>query len=135
MKSKIVKPQSMYWAAAGFSLIGVLAHEALGAPMVLPPLLETDLPPEVIWLHHFSWHVGSIAVAAMIAMFIYAACKPGNAPMAFIATAMSVGFALLGIGLAVFGNGVVWETPAPYVWALIAVIGGVGLYFEDVVET
>ena len=46
MKSKIVKPQSMYWAAAGFSLIGVLAHEALGAPMVLPPLLETDLPPD-----------------------------------------------------------------------------------------
>jgi|GEM_PF-6456850 len=67
----MMKAKLMYWLTAGLSLLGLLAHEILGAPMVLPPLLETDLPEEVIWLHNFSWHVGTIAVAAMIALFIH----------------------------------------------------------------
>lgn len=53
----------------GLSIVGILAHELLGAPMVLPPLADAGLTEEVLWLHHFSWHVGSIAVAAMAAWF------------------------------------------------------------------
>jgi hypothetical protein len=45
-----------------------------------------------------------------------------------VATAMSAGFAMLGIGLAVFGNRALWRTPAPYPWALVAMVGGLGLY-------
>ena len=126
----MVNYQLMYWLSAVLSLAGLVAHEALGAPMVLPPLLATDLPENVIWLHHFSWHVGSIAVAAMIIMFVYAALKPGNIAMAIIATGMSIGFAALGIGLAVFGSDVMWGTPAPYAWSLIAGIGAVGAWME-----
>jgi len=50
----MTKSKLMYWLSAALSLAGLVAHEALGAPMVLPPLLATDLPEEVIWLHHFS---------------------------------------------------------------------------------
>ncbi|MEE4143529.1 MAG: hypothetical protein V2I26_01935 [Halieaceae bacterium] len=127
----MTKPESMYWLAAILSLAGLVAHEALGAPMVLPPLLATDLPEDVIWLHHFSWHVGSIAVAAMIIMFVYAALKPGNITMAVIATGMSAGFAALAIGLAIVGSNVMWGTPAPFAWSLIAVIGSVGVGLES----
>jgi len=130
-KSKpMEKYRLLYWLAAALSLAGLVAHEALGAPMVLPPLLATDLPENVIWLHHFSWHVGSIAVAAMIIMFVHAALKPGNVAMALIATAMSTGFAALGIGLAVYANDVMWATPAPYAWSVIAVVGGLGACME-----
>lgn len=126
----MIAHRPMYWLAAGLCLLGLAAHELLGAPMVLAPLTSTDLAVEVIWLHHFSWHVGSIAVAAMVALFAIAALRPGNGGMAIIATCMSIGFALLGAGLGVFGNSVMWQTPAPYLWSLIAVIGGLGRWFE-----
>ena len=125
----------MYWLAAGFSLLGLVAHETLGAPMVLPPLLTTDLPEEVIWLHNFSWHVGTIAVAAMIVLFVRAARTPGSFFVVCVAIGMSVGFAAIGIGLALVGSGVLWETPAPYLWCLVAITGGLGLMVELKADT
>lgn len=130
VNNTVARYKLMYWLAAALSLAGIVAHEAIGAPMVLPPLLETDLPENVIWLHHFSWHVGSIAVAGMIVMFVLAALKPGNIALASIATGMSAGFAALGIGLAVYINDVMWSTPAPYAWSVVAVVGGVGAWME-----
>jgi hypothetical protein len=114
--------------AAAMSFLGLVAHELLGAPLVLPPLSSTGLPENVVWLHHFSWHVGTIAVVAMTGLYLYAATRPGNIAMAVIATGMSLGFACLGIGLAVWGSDVMWETPAPYVWSAIAVVGGLGVW-------
>jgi hypothetical protein len=126
----VMKSGVLYWLAAGLSLLGLVAHEALGAPMVLPLLLTTDLPDEVIWLHNFSWHVGTVAVAAMIALFVRAARRPGNLFVACVAISMSLGFSMLGIGLAVFGSDVMWETPAPYAWTVISIVGAAGLSLE-----
>jgi len=117
----------LFSLAAGLGLIGAAAHEALGAPKALAPLAETDLPADVIWLHHFSWHVGTVAVLVMAGLFVTAARSPAARPLALVATLMSAGFAALAIALAVFGNSVLWTTPAPYPWTLIALLGGVGL--------
>jgi len=121
----------MLYIAAGLSLLGVLAHELAGAPKVLGPLKTSGLPDSVIWLHHFSWHVGSVAVLAMISLFLFAAWQPSGFLFAAVATAMSAGFAALGIGLAIFGNRALWRTPAPYPWTLIAILGGLGMYFME----
>lgn len=121
----------LFYVAAGLSLLGVVAHELLGGPKVLKPLKTSGLPDDVIWLHHFSWHVGSIAVLAMIGSFLLAAWQPSGFLFAAVATAMSAGFAALGIGLAVFGNTALWRTPAPYPWTIIAILGGLGLFFLD----
>jgi hypothetical protein len=121
----------LFYIAAGLSLLGVLAHELAGAPKVLGPLKTSGLPDGVIWLHHFSWHVGSVAVLAMISLFLLAAWQPSGFLFAAVATAMSAGFAALGIGLAVFGNRSLWRTPAPYPWTLIAILGGFGMYFME----
>lgn len=121
----------MFYIAAGLSLLGVLAHELAGAPKVLGPLKTSGLPDSVIWLHHFSWHVGSVAVLAMISLFLFAAWQPSGFLFAAVATAMSAGFAALGIGLAIFGNRALWRTPAPYPWTLIAILGGLGMYFME----
>lgn len=116
-----------YGAAAGLSLLGAAAHELVGAPLVLEPLAGSGLPPEVIWLHHFSWHVGTIAVLAMAAMFAAAIWHPAGAVLAGLASAMSAGFAALGVSLAVFGDSVLWTTPAPYPWTVVALLGGAGV--------
>ena len=105
----------LFRIAALLSVLAIVAHEVLGAPMVLPPLSLAELPQEVIWLHHFSWHVGSVAVAAMAGMYLYASIKADQLAMAVFATAMSIGFAGLGIGLGVWGSSAMWGTPAPYV--------------------
>lgn len=116
-----------YWANAVLCFCALLAHELLGAPMVLPSLLESGLSADVIWLHHFSWHVGSVAVAGMAAMYICAAIRPEDITMASIATAMSLGFTILAIGLALQGGAAMWDTPAPYIWGLVSIIGATGI--------
>lgn len=121
----------LFCFAAGLSLLGVIAHEVAGAPKVLGPLKACGLPDNVIWLHHFSWHVGSVSVLAMISLFLFAAWQPSGLLFAAVATTMSAGFAAVGIGLATFGNRALWRTPAPYPWTLIAILGGLGMYFVE----
>ncbi|MEO0347131.1 MAG: hypothetical protein AAF229_12835 [Pseudomonadota bacterium] len=118
--------------AAVFALFGALAHELAGSPAVLDPLAESGLPEDVIWLHHFSWHVGTVAVLAMASLFLIAVWHPAGTLFAWVATGMSAGFALLGLGLAVFGSPALWQTPAPYPWAVIAVLGIAGARIKSV---
>ncbi|MEZ5572222.1 MAG: hypothetical protein R3E64_09370 [Halioglobus sp.] len=121
------RPSKFLWSAILLCILVLLAHELLGAPMVLPALSEAELPVKVVWLHHFSWHVGSIAMIAMIALYFLSTQKPENLSMAVIATAMSVGFALLGISLAIYGDSALWGTPAPYAWTIVAILGTLGI--------
>ncbi|MEM9407985.1 MAG: hypothetical protein AAGA81_18250 [Acidobacteriota bacterium] len=115
-------------AAAALSGFGLLAHEFFGAPKVLGPLDSAGLPEPVVWLHHFSWHVGTIATATLSAMFFFASTTGGRRPLAVFATAMSLGFAALGVGLALGPGSALWETPAPYVWSLVTLLGSMGLW-------
>lgn len=117
----------LYLIAATLSLLGAAAHEIVGAPMVLSPLADTDLPQNVIWMHHFSWHVGTVAALGMAALYIVAMRDSAGRLFAIVATAMSAGFAVLAIGLASFGNAELWTTPAPYPWTLVAIVGLLGL--------
>lgn len=117
----------LYYSAALLCSLGALAHEFFGAPKVLAPLADTGLSPDVIWLHHFSWHVGTLLAVSMAAMFVLAARRQSFDILAFVATALSVGLAALAIGLALFGNSSLWSTPAPYPWSLVAALGAAGL--------
>ncbi|HAN28826.1 MAG TPA: hypothetical protein DCP75_14090 [Haliea salexigens] len=110
------------------AVLGAVAHEFAGGPMVLPPLQESDLQRDVIALHHFSWHVGSVAVLTMGGMFAFASKKHGSLELAVAATAMSAGFSLLAFGLSLIAYGELWGTPAPYVWSVITVVGAVGVW-------
>jgi len=107
----------------------MLGHELLGSAKVLDPLHQVALSADVVWLHHFSWHVGSISLVATAAMFVLGGRKTEHLILARFGTAISAGFAILGICLAVFGDTALWNTPAPYPWAPIAALGGAGLYF------
>ncbi len=114
------------WAAALLCFAGLLLHELAGSPTVLPPLSSTDLPADVIWLHHFSWHVGSVALGAMGVLFIWPAITQSPPFPAFFASAMSSALGVLGVSLAVGGHEALWGTPAPYLWWPIAILGLAG---------
>ncbi len=116
-----------FYLAAGVCIAAMLGHEVLGNSKVLDPLNEVDLPADVVWLHHFSWHVGSVALLAMAAMFVLAARKAEHLILAVFGTAISLGFAVLGVSLALLGDPVLWSTPAPYPWAISAAFGGAGI--------
>jgi len=116
-----------YLIAATLSMLGVVAHEWLGSPQMLGPLEASGLPPDVVWMHHFSWHVDTVAVVAMVVMFTLAARHREHVALAIIASAMSASFAVIGIGLATFANAALWTTPAPYAWGPVAIIGALGV--------
>lgn len=118
----------LYWVAAAASLGAALLHELSGFPMVLSPLAGTQLPPDVIWLLHFSWHGGTLLMIAMAFLYYYAARYPGHRVMAGVATALYGGIGLLAIGLAVWGDPVLWTTPAPYLWPAVTLVGGLGMW-------
>jgi hypothetical protein len=120
----------LFLLAAILCGLGALAHEILGAPQVLNPLKGSGLDDSVIWLHHFSWHVGTVAVLAMVAMYLLAIWHKAGAIFAVIASSMSAGFAALGLSLAIFGNAALWTTPAPYPWGIIAIIGFLGVFLS-----
>lgn len=122
--------KSIYYLTAFFCSLGVLAHEFIGAPSFLPPLSNTELTDEAIWILHFSWHSGTVAMTGLVLLFLYAARNQGNYPVAAIASVTMSGFAIVCIALAQFGNEVLWLTPAPYLWTSISMLGISGVIIE-----
>jgi hypothetical protein len=90
--------------AAALSMLGVVVHEWVGAPQMLGPPKTSGLAPDVVWMHIFSWHVITVAVLAMSVVFFPASRRREHVGLAIIASAMSTGFAVIGMGLAMFGN-------------------------------
>lgn len=121
----------LFRIAALICTLAVLAHEILGSPMVLTPLRGSGIDDEVIWLHNFSWHVGSVTAVAMTGMFLYSSVRPGNLALAVVATLMSVGQMVIGVGLAVFASSALWGTPAPYIWSIVSVLGVIGIWISS----
>ena len=121
----------LFKIAALICTLAFLAHEILGSPMVLTPLLGSGIDEEVIWLHNFSWHVGSVTAVAMTGMFLYSSVRPGNLALAVVATLMSIGQTVIGVGLAVFASSALWGTPAPYIWSIVSVLGVIGVWISS----
>ena len=121
----------LFKIAALICALAFLAHEILGSPMVLTPLQGSGIDEEVIWLHNFSWHVGSVTAIAMSGMFLYSSVRPGNLALAVVATLMSIGQTVIGVGLAVFASSALWGTPAPYIWSIVSVLGVIGIWISS----
>lgn len=125
MKSKI-----FYYISAVLCFFGVALHEFAGAPQVLPPLQETDLPNSVIWLHYFSWHISSIFLVGFAAVYIYCARFEGNKPFATISSLVFFGLGVVAITLTIGYDPSLWGTPAPYLWFMVSFFGFIGVAIE-----
>ena len=114
----------LFKIAALICTLAFLAHEILGSPMVLTPLLDSGIDEEVIWLHN-------LTAVAMAGMFLYSSVRPGNLALAVVATLMSIGQTVIGVGLAVFVSSALWGTPAPYIWSIVSVLGVIGIWISS----
>ena len=101
-------------------------HVALGGPMVVDPLLASDLPDIVKWLGYFTWHDGTVALVVCGAALIYSALRPGQRALAVFAAVLLLGIGFLGLGVALIGNSVLFGSPAPYAFVPIGLIALAG---------
>ena len=114
--------------AALLTLLITLAHVFLGGALVVPPLMESaDLGEQIAWLLYFCWHDGTVALIVCAIAFAYAALRPGNTALAVFASAIVSGFGVLGMGVALAADGHLWDTPAPYAFGLIGLVGWAGV--------
>jgi len=125
-----MKSKRFYSIAAALCLLGIVIHEFAGAPQVLPPLHQTDLPNSVIWLHYFSWHASSIFLVGFGAVYFYCGRSTGNKPFATISSLVFLGLGILALILAIGYDSSLWSTPAPYYWFIVAFFGLLGVKME-----
>ncbi len=118
---------NFFWLAAALCLFAACAHAFVGAPMVLPPLHDSELPSNVVWLHVFSWHAGTVLALGMGALFVYAARSVALLPCALVAVGMNVSLGTIGVSLALLGDPALWGSPAPYLWWVTAAAGTIGI--------
>ena len=120
-----------YFLAAGLCLAITYAHVFLGGPVVVDPIRgSSELAPTVIWLSYFTWHDGTVALVISALAYGYAGAKAGQRILAAFFTLMLAGFGLTGLAIAQFGSPILWQTPAPYAFTLIAVIASVAIYTD-----
>lgn len=120
--------RALYALAAFLTAAIMLAHVFLGGPVAVDPLIASqDVPENAVWLLYFTWHDGTIALTLCAGAFAYAAATGRQRTIALFAALITLGFGLLGLGVAAFGNGILWGTPAPYAFGLIGIIGLVGV--------
>lgn len=118
----------IFFGACAFICIGgFFIHELKGTPLMIPPLEDSDLQPNVKGLLKFSWHVGSILSLGIGSLFMITVAIPGNELMSKVGTAMLIGMALIALSMA-YKNPVMWKTPAPYLWPFSSLLGILGIY-------
>lgn len=112
---------------AGAAALGMaLVHVILGGPKVLDPLFASQLAEDVKWLAYFTWHDGTVALIVSGVGLIYSAVTSGQRMVGCFSAIMLTGFGLLGLGTALLGNPVIFETPAPYAFLPLGLAGLLG---------
>lgn len=122
--------------AAAVALVGLGIHLFVGGPRVIKPFLESKAPPLAKALIFYCWHGVTLTVAAMVAVFAWAA-------QSFLAHSAAAAFGFLAAGLALLSLWIAGRarvsllkfTPM-YLFAAIALAALWGFYgsFWDVVS-
>ena len=108
------------------------AHVFVGGPIFVGELFGSNaLQPTAQWMGYFVWHIVTVLLSVIAAAFAYIALKYNTAvqhlkPLAYFATALLLGVAVLGVALGLASNGALSATPAPYAFGVLALLAVVG---------
>jgi hypothetical protein len=116
-------PVAAFGLASVLSVLVAGLHVFAGGPVVVPVLFEV-LPERVAVLAYFTWHCGTASLLAMAAGFGWAAARPDGRSAGCLASLIAAGFGGLGLSIALFISPAAWQTPMPYAFWLIALVGG-----------
>lgn len=122
---------NIYFAiAAGLSVFNCLLHTFVGGKQIARPLLEYQgLPKSQKYVLYFCWHISTLALAALVAGFTYAALAPDNPVLALAATVFAGSIALLGVGIPlVFSDVTFKDVPQGWLFVPVTLLGMAGLY-------
>jgi len=118
-----------FLAAGLLSILTLAVHSFVGQVYVVRPLLAVErLSRASRWLNFYCWHVTTTIIAAMAAVFLYAAWRGEGWPTAALFTALAAAFAILCAGVAIKGGVPPHRFPPLTLFALTALAGGCGLY-------
>lgn len=124
------KSSIFYHIAAILGLMIIAAHETIGSAQMIEPIGTMEVPLDTKWLYHWTWHIDIIGVIALTTMLLIGArIEPGKW-LTTMSLLIATGYGLVSISLALFGNPVVWQTPAPYAWTFLPLLIGIGLYLD-----
>jgi hypothetical protein len=119
----------------GFAVAGVIAgitflvHTFAGQIYVVRPLLAVDnLSRASRWLAFYCWHMVTILLAAMSAMYFYASVALEARPLGVMFTVLAAAFSLLCVAVALKGRVPPLRFPATSLFAAVAIAGAWGAW-------
>ena len=107
-------------------------HLLVGGPIFVGELFgSNDLDPTAQWMGYFVWHIVSVLLCLIAVTFAYLALKHDAGalhlkPLAYFATAILLGVAVLGVVLGLASNGALSATPAPYAFGVLGFLAVAG---------
>ncbi|WP_291837798.1 hypothetical protein [Brevundimonas sp.] len=116
-------------AAAVLSLITFAVHTFVGGRFAARPLLAAhDFDKASCWLNYMTWHMVTVLLLVMALGYGVAAVRPGSADVAILLTLVAVILSPLSIWVAMKGGIAPWRFPSSWLFALIAIAAGWGLF-------
>lgn len=116
--------RTLYTVGAVMGLFTAGAHELVGNPDTIGKLGSSNLDDLTVWTFHWTWHLDIVGPLAMAALLLVGARVVPGKWLTTSALALSIAYSLVSLGVALFGDSVFWQSPAPYVWTTIALING-----------
>jgi hypothetical protein len=115
-------------AASALALLTFVVHTFVGGIYVVRPLLAVEgLTRASRWLNYYCWHMTTLTLIVMAAMFAYSAFEPTARGFAVLFTAMAAAFSVLCIAVALKGGVRPHRFPATSLFAAVAAAGLWGL--------
>lgn len=120
---------SLFLAAAAFSVSTTSLHFFLGGKQIARPLLDAaSLSDEVRYVQYFCWHIATIALGVQAVLFGVAALIDGQEALAIVATGLAIGIGALGIAIPLFARVGYRTMPQGWLFVPVAGLGLTGLF-------
>jgi hypothetical protein len=117
----------VFSAAGLLSLLWLIVHLTAGERTIALPLLKaSELEMDVRETQYLCWHFTSVSIACMAGLF-GAAAVMGTSALAVAGTALSLGFAIVGIGLVTLRGAKHSRVPQGWLFLPVAALGVLGL--------
>src|SRR5882724_5198143 len=115
-------------AASLLALVTFAVHTFVGGIHVVRPLLAVEgLTRASRWLNYYCWHMTTLTLVVMAAMFAWSAHEPTARGFGVLFTVMAAAFCVLCIGVAIKGGVRPYRFPPTSLFAAIAAAGLWGL--------
>jgi uncharacterized membrane protein HdeD (DUF308 family) len=117
------------WGAAASAAITFAIHTFAGGKAVARPLLaDENLPKASKWLNYYCWHITTVVIAFIAAMFARLAITAPQTDIIFALSSLTTILSLLSAGVAIKAGVNPLQFPSTTLFAIIAAFGWLALF-------